>query len=236
MKNLSKAYYKDYFSDTLFRLRRGEIKADGKNIQDRNKHLLASANRKYLKAAQEIYLSSHLPVNHSFCLDVRYPGLVTGVGISHEAKVEGEFKLGLHLDYTTGLPVIYGSSVKGVLRSAFREENLLDILPILAPNLKNELEPIQRKMQSKPLKAWADAIFGDDDDRDSRSPYERDIFSAGQFEQCVQNPVGVHLGEHFFAVPVGVASFVRLALVFLQDALGRRQTGDALDLDALWRP
>ncbi|MDM8269883.1 type III-B CRISPR module RAMP protein Cmr6 [Barnesiella viscericola] len=176
MKNLSKAYYKDYFSDTLFRLRRGEIKADGKNIQDRNKHLLASANRKYLKAAQEIYLSSHLPVNHSFCLDVRYPGLVTGVGISHEAKVEGEFKLGLHLDYTTGLPVIYGSSVKGVLRSAFREENLLDILPILAPNLKNELEPIQRKMQSKPLKAWADAIFGDDDDRDSRSPYERDIF------------------------------------------------------------
>lgn len=32
MKNLSKAYYKDYFSDTLFRLRRGEIKADGKNI------------------------------------------------------------------------------------------------------------------------------------------------------------------------------------------------------------
>ena len=176
MKNLSKAYYKDYFSDTAFRLQEGEIKADSTNIQDRNKQLLASANDDYLKAAQEIYLSTHLPVKTYFSLEVCYPGLVTGVGISHEAKVEGEFKLGLHLDYTTGLPVIYGSSVKGVLRSAFQEDDLLDILPILVPKLKNELESIQRKMQVKSLKAWADAIFGDDDDRDSRSPYERDIF------------------------------------------------------------
>lgn len=176
MKNLSKAYYKDYFSDTSFCLEEGEIKAESKNIQSRNKHLLASANRDYLKAVQKIYLSSHLPVKHSFSLNVRYPGLVTGVGISHEAKVEGEFKLGIHLDYTTGLPVIYGSSVKGVLRSAFREENLLDVLPTLVPKLKKELELIQHKMQAKSLEEWAVSIFGDDNDRDSRSVYERDIF------------------------------------------------------------
>ena len=51
-------------------------------------------------------------------LKIQYPGLVTGVGIDHEAKIEGEFKLGVHFDWTYGMPVIYGSSVKGVLRSA----------------------------------------------------------------------------------------------------------------------
>lgn len=51
-------------------------------------------------------------------LRISYPGLVTGIGIDHEAKIEGEFKLGVHFDWTYGMPVIYGSSVKGVLRSA----------------------------------------------------------------------------------------------------------------------
>lgn len=51
-------------------------------------------------------------------LEIQYPGLVTGIGIDHEAKIEGEFKLGVHFEWTYGMPVIYGSSVKGVLRSA----------------------------------------------------------------------------------------------------------------------
>lgn len=177
MKNLSKAYYKDYFSDTTFCLSKGIIKANNQKVVARNKLLLASADRKYLKAAQEIYESSLLPVNRYFCLEVRYPGLVTGVGISHEAKVEGEFKLGIHLDYTTGLPVIYGSTVKGVLRSAFQEDDLLEVLPQLVPKgLKEKLTPIIYKMKDGSLKKWADDIFGDDDDRDSRSVYNRDIF------------------------------------------------------------
>lgn len=182
-KNLHKFYYKDYFAGIYFCIKKNsdknEVSTNNEGtveIESRNNQLLESSNQSYLDEAKKAFGSINTFVEHGFTLDVRYPGLVTGVGINHEAKVEGEFKLGLHLDYTTGLPVIYGSSVKGVLRSAFREENLLDILPILVPNLKNELEPIQRKMQSKPLKAWADAIFGDDDDRDSRSPYERDIF------------------------------------------------------------
>lgn len=56
-----------------------------------------------------------------FSLDVSYPGLVTGVGIDHEAKISGEFKLGVHFDWTHGMPIVYGSSVKGVLRSYFKE-------------------------------------------------------------------------------------------------------------------
>jgi CRISPR-associated protein Cmr6 len=48
-----------------------------------------------------------------------YPGLVTGVGVPHETGSKGELKLGFEFDYTTGMPVIRGHSVKGKLRSAF---------------------------------------------------------------------------------------------------------------------
>jgi CRISPR-associated protein Cmr6 len=58
---------------------------------------------------------------HSFELTVIYPGLLIGSGIPHESNTEGEFKIGFSFDYTTGLPVIPGSSVKGLLRSAFQQ-------------------------------------------------------------------------------------------------------------------
>lgn len=48
-----------------------------------------------------------------------YPGLVLGTGYTHEAGLMGEFKLGFYFDYTTGMPIIPGSSVKGILRSVF---------------------------------------------------------------------------------------------------------------------
>ena len=50
-----------------------------------------------------------------------YPGLIVGSGNIHEIPdVKGQAILGFHFDYTTGLPVIAGSSIKGVLRGAFK--------------------------------------------------------------------------------------------------------------------
>ena len=55
-----------------------------------------------------------------FDLKTTYPGLLVGSGWDHSAgNIEGEFKIGFYFDYTSGLPVIPGSSVKGVIRSAF---------------------------------------------------------------------------------------------------------------------
>ncbi len=69
---------------------------------------------------------------HSFSMTTRYPGLLIGTGYSHQIGVEGEFKIGFYFDYTTGLPILPGSSVKGLLRSAFPQfkhegENVLMI-------------------------------------------------------------------------------------------------------------
>lgn len=48
-----------------------------------------------------------------------YPGLVIGLGLSHGTPAESDLKCGFQFDYATGLPVIPGSSVKGVIRSVF---------------------------------------------------------------------------------------------------------------------
>lgn len=51
---------------------------------------------------------------------VQAPGLLIGSGLAHGLPgFEEDVKTGLQFDYTSGLPVIPGSSVKGVIRSAF---------------------------------------------------------------------------------------------------------------------
>ncbi len=61
-------------------------------------------------------------------LTVTWPGLLTGLGYGHGAKTEAgntshpletEMKNGFFFDFTTGIPVLPGSSVKGILRSFF---------------------------------------------------------------------------------------------------------------------
>lgn len=57
-----------------------------------------------------------------FTLKVLTPGLLIGSGLSHGITGEDDdFKTGMQFDYTTGLPIIPGSSVKGVLKSYFKD-------------------------------------------------------------------------------------------------------------------
>lgn len=113
MRNLHKAYYKDYFKNLSFGYLLNNGEEPKAEIRSRNRNLTA---QNLLHVIPQNSL-----VNKSFELKIAYPGLVTGVGINHEAKIEGEFKLGVHFDWTYGMPVVYGSSVKGVLKSYFKE-------------------------------------------------------------------------------------------------------------------
>jgi CRISPR-associated protein Cmr6 len=77
----------------------------------------------FCPGSKEVYFSQD-----SFCMKILYPGLLIGIGNTHEAgagldeknKNAVEIKMGFTLDYVTGLPVIPGSTVKGVLRSPFK--------------------------------------------------------------------------------------------------------------------
>ncbi len=60
-----------------------------------------------------------------FRLTTTYPGLLIGAGYSHPAiKGDGEdsdYQLGFFFDHTLGVPIIPGSTVKGVLKNVFPE-------------------------------------------------------------------------------------------------------------------
>ncbi|HIP61860.1 MAG TPA: type III-B CRISPR module RAMP protein Cmr6 [Sulfurovum sp.] len=62
--------------------------------------------------------------DESIKLITLYPGLVVGSGYNHP-KLKGEnedYQPGFFFDHTTGLPIISGSSIKGVVRSLFTDE------------------------------------------------------------------------------------------------------------------
>ncbi len=64
-----------------------------------------------------------------FTATTTYPGLLLGSGNAHALPpIDGQAILGFHFDYTSGLPVIQGSSIKGVLRSAFKHKEYIKAL------------------------------------------------------------------------------------------------------------
>lgn len=95
---------------------KGLYKAEGgglKIIAERKKQIL---NRTLLPAEQKFALET----TDFFKLYTTYPGLTTGAGMPHGIKEENDdFKIGFYFDHTAGLPLLPGSSVKGVLRSVF---------------------------------------------------------------------------------------------------------------------
>lgn len=67
-----------------------------------------------------------IPGALTFSLKIVYPGLVIGAGYEHpilkkdpKSNEPSDFQLGFFFDHTTGMPVIPGSSVKGIIKSVF---------------------------------------------------------------------------------------------------------------------
>lgn len=120
MANLSWQFYKGYY--------RGENGQDfpywsnfkDKDQEKRVKEFFDGKNQPFLKfKIDAVQRPSYKVVSHRFQLVTTYPGLLIGSGYAHGIGATGEFKIGFHLDYTTGEPIIPGSSIKGVLRSVF---------------------------------------------------------------------------------------------------------------------
>ncbi len=161
--NLHKLFYKDYFAspkpDSKLLFTFGGIEAINKQIID-SKFEDFQHNAKILEIG-----------NESFELTTKYPGLLVGAGYDHETHAEKEFKLGFSFDFTTGLPIIPGSSVKGVLRSAFRKKvnnEEFGLIKALLKTIKSVKEDVDYKVLEREL-------FGDPED-DSTSMSKRDIF------------------------------------------------------------
>lgn len=90
-----------------------------------DKKSVLEANKKLLE--YQYSAKNNVPVSIEGVQTVKmktvYPGLLIGIGNPHDSGhfKEDEIKLGFTFDYTTGLPYIPGSTVKGVIRSVFKE-------------------------------------------------------------------------------------------------------------------
>jgi CRISPR-associated protein Cmr6 len=116
--NLGWQYYRNYFIQNS----RTDIDISSKNIlkHDNTEKLFKARNKEITDYKPErLFELQKIDNVIAFKLYTAYPGLLLGAGNVHEISAKGEMKLGLFFDYTTGLPIVPGSSLKGVLRSAF---------------------------------------------------------------------------------------------------------------------
>lgn len=146
---------------------------------------------------QQYQTSDHpLPLTEqSFVLETRYPGLLIGLGYSHAIDVESlsiateregqgtrktssnAIKLGISMDYTSGLPVLPGSMVKGILRNAFRQWK-----PYIQEICTDEDIDISALSDEKVVSALEAAVFGEwckdseDSKRSGQQNENRDVF------------------------------------------------------------
>ena len=115
--NAGRLYFYDYYRGMSVEYDKGEVRSklpDATKVQRQLLRLTTDA----LSSLDEWFQPLG---DQQFTLYTTYPGLLIGTGTVHETGAKEELILGFSFDYTTGLPVIPGSSVKGILRSAFDE-------------------------------------------------------------------------------------------------------------------
>lgn len=83
------------------------------------------SNGKIFKAAfvnEDDFLKCEIPGVKTVRMKTKYPGLLIGTGYPHgSGRADDDIKCGFSFDYASGQPYIPGSSVKGVLRSHFKD-------------------------------------------------------------------------------------------------------------------
>ena len=141
-------FYRDYYRD--MDIDPYPIKVEDKDkgtdqeirFQRKNEQLLSATLGELGK--QNKQLIEALQPTICFDLTTTYPGLLIGSGLAHGTGMDHDLKIGLSFDYTTGLPYVAGSAVKGVLRSLF---------PSLAKEISKEdrlrIDYLNEKCQKK---------------------------------------------------------------------------------------
>jgi CRISPR-associated protein Cmr6 len=138
MSNLSWQFYKGYYEG--FR-DWDNLKSKDERIKKGIESFFKQKNKPFLDYTLEKTEADPKQVQ----LTTNYPGLLIGSGYTHETGATGELKLGLQLDYTSGLPIIPGSSVKGKLRSLFPQFKAATEKPWMIADIKAENENSKEK-------------------------------------------------------------------------------------------
>ncbi len=134
--NVSYLFHKDYYhnrgSNTLDWSSNDDAKHKG------NKAFFDFKNKQIF--GESLVTVPSIKAENGFSLETLYPGLFYGAGLTHETGSVGELKLGFQLDFTTGMPVLMGSSIKGLIRAYFphfKEDAKKPLLPVLVSTEKD---------------------------------------------------------------------------------------------------
>lgn len=164
INNIGRLFYKEYYDEVnfdklLFGSNEEKKKEKDKSLEI-NKTIKNSPWVEIKKPIAEI-----IPMEKAI---VQYPGIVTGVGLDHDVAVTDGYKLGMHFDYTHGMPVVYGSSIKGVLKTYFRDFFLKE---------KDPDREADVKLLSDLIFEGKNPEYGKKEDEPKYIPlYERDVF------------------------------------------------------------
>lgn len=121
MRNLNLLFNKLYFQDIMYDEKEDKITAG--SVADNNDLLFSSKFKSYKKDEEHDFIPCPIKDAKKIRLKTTYPGLLAGVGYPHDAMNNDDaIKMGFSFDYTSGQPYIPGSTFKGVLRSAFRNQ------------------------------------------------------------------------------------------------------------------
>lgn len=190
--NLGYLFYNRYFQNfqdengNSVSWRQLDEKRTGKSDSDKKtmEAIFSKKNESLTSVKLDAYDPCSLPDVQQFELTTTYPGLLIGSGYTHETNVQGEFKLGFYFDHATGLPHIPGSSVKGVLRSAFMDWAGL-VLEEWAKMRRDALKRANQENLEQIEKAWPSL------DAAQLDQLEREIFGnrVAREDQSAESPL-----------------------------------------------
>lgn len=148
MRNLSLYFNKTYYEYLDKELDTENVK---KVIDFENKCLF---DTKFIHSKD--YCACKIKDVKQIVMQTKYPGMMIGIGNPHGAgdnlKCDGDIEVGFSFDYVSGQPYIPGSTVKGVIRSYFKEYNV--------------------------IKSIIQSVTGKDINKDQLSSFENNIFEG----------------------------------------------------------
>ena len=173
-KNLQYAFYVEYYKElpAIIRKREANSHSERDEEKDWEAKKYKQLNRDILRIAWDTdgsmkKLDKCDGALSVFYLQSSYPGILIGTGHEHGVKGKGEIGMGFTFDYVTGLPYLPGSSLKGILRFGFKQEDYIqevikDVLHIeLSAGEIRELEgKIFEGESAKDRFIFYDAIIG----------------------------------------------------------------------------
>ncbi len=122
--NLGYVFNREYFKDESgnYIIKKKSEDEKEKILDNKNRQIIASS---LLKKADITSLYDMFNSEHSLLMKVSYSGLYVGGLSDHGVGIDNEIKLGFNFDYTTGLPIISGASVKGKIKYAFKKDKYI---------------------------------------------------------------------------------------------------------------